>query len=86
MEVVKKAYTEPFEKILLGEKKFDIRLNDFEINEGDILVLKEIDEKKNFTGREIRKKVNYILKTKNIDWWDDKDIIKKGFLVMSLGD
>lgn len=86
MEIVKKAYSEAFEKILSGEKKFDIRLNDFEVDEGDVLVLKEIDSERKFTGREIRKKVTSVSKTKRVDWWADEEIIKNGFVVMSLGD
>ena len=45
----KKVWPEFFEKIISGKKKFELRLADFEINEGDILVLEEWDkDKKDF--------------------------------------
>jgi hypothetical protein len=83
-EIIKKTYSDLFEKILSGKKKFDLRLADFDVKEGDILVLKEIDANRNYTGRKLRKKITFILKTKNLDYWDTKDINKKGFVVMSL--
>ena len=51
MEIVKKCTKIFFEEILSGKKNFDVRLADFECKEEDILVLKEIDDNKNFTGR-----------------------------------
>ena len=39
--VYKKVWPEFFEKIISGKKKFELRLADFEINEGDTLVLDE---------------------------------------------
>lgn len=59
MEIIKKTYSEPFEKILSGDKKFDVRLNDFEVTDGDILVLKEINEKREFTGREMKSNLRF---------------------------
>jgi len=87
VEIIKKAYSKLFEKILSGDKKFDIRLNDFEVNEGDILILKEINDKREFTGRKTRKKITFVSKTKNVEdlgWWSQEEINKKGFVVMSL--
>lgn len=37
----KKVWREYFEKIISGQKKLELRLADFEINEGDTLVLEE---------------------------------------------
>ena len=66
MEIVKKAYSDLFEDILQGKKKFDVRVGDFECNVGDVLVLVEIDkETRKPSGREIRKKISYVLKTKD---------------------
>lgn len=41
MRIEKKILPEYFELIKSGKKTYDFRLGDFEINEGDILVLKE---------------------------------------------
>ena len=43
MEIIKKIYSESFENISSGKKKFELRLADEKYNIGDILVLKEID-------------------------------------------
>ena len=83
-EIIKKTYYDSFEKVLSGEKKFDIRLADEDYEEGDILVLKEIDKERNFTGRELRKKITFVLKTKDCDFWKKGDIDKFGFAVLSL--
>ena len=64
MEIIKKTYSDLFEKVLSGERKFDMRLNEFEVNKGDILVLKEIDYNRNLKGREIKKTVTFVTKTK----------------------
>jgi hypothetical protein len=87
-KIEKKAWPELFEKILSGSKTFDLRVNDFDIDEGDILVLKEWDPKtKSYTGREIEKTVGFVGKW-TIDeltkFWPRKDIEDKGLQVISL--
>lgn len=73
-----------FEKILSGQKSFDVRIADFKVKEGDILVLEEYDPKiQKYTGRKIEKKVNFVLKTKGQKFWSQNDIDKYGFLVIS---
>jgi hypothetical protein len=48
------------------------------------LILKEWDSKnKIFTGRVIEKKVTYVKKTKDIDFWTKDDIEKYGYQVIS---
>jgi len=41
MKHIKKIWPKYFQKILEGDKTFELRLADFECNPGDILVLKE---------------------------------------------
>ena len=54
--------------MFLGKKNYEFRLDDFEINEGDKLVLKEWDPKiKHYTGRKI-----------------EKEVIEKGIQIISL--
>jgi hypothetical protein len=84
MIIEKKVWPEYFQKILEGTKKFELRLADFECNEGDILSLKEWDlSTKSFTGREIEKKVTYVAKTKEQTFWSDDDVKKHGFQIIS---
>ena len=73
-----------FEKIKNGEKNFDARIADFKINPGDILILREWDpKKKKYTGREIRKQVTYVLKTKKVEFWNKEDLKKHGLQIIS---
>lgn len=79
----KKVLREYFEKIITGQKKFELRLADFEIGEGDTLVLEEWDEnKKEYTGRKIETKVGYVIKTKNVPFWTKEEIDKYGYQII----
>ena len=87
-KIEKKIWPEYFNQVLSESKTFELRLNDFEINEGDTLVLKEWDpESKEYTGREIEKTVGYVGKWKMDDltiFWPREDIEKFGIQVISL--
>lgn len=84
-KIEKKILQKYFQKILDGEKNFELRLADFECNEGDALVLKEWDPETNsYTGRELEKTVTYVLKTKDIDFWPKEEIEKYGYQIISL--
>lgn len=51
-----------FDEVMAGRKKFEFRKNDREFKTGDILILKEYDkEKDEYSGREIKVRVDYIL-------------------------
>lgn len=83
----KKTWGEYFQKVADGSKTFEIRLGNMEVEVGDVLCLKEWDpEKKEYTGREINKKVTYVLNTKDLRFWSKKKIEEHGLLVMGLGD
>ena len=84
--IKKKILHEYFEAVLSGKKKYELRLNDFEISEGDTLVLEEWDSTKGeYTGRSIQKTVTYVGKFK-IDklFWPQEEILEKGLQVISL--
>jgi len=82
----KKIWSEYFEAVASGKKKFEIRLNDFEIKEGDTLVLEEWDPKaKSYTGRKVEKKVTYVYKFHIDKFFYPEDQIKEnGLQVISL--
>lgn len=80
-EIKLKVYSKYFEKILSREKKFELRLGDKQIEKGDILILMEIGEDRNFTGRELRKEVNYVVNTKDLNYWKKEDVDKFGFTI-----
>ena len=79
----KKVWPEYFEKIISGKKKFELRLADFEINEGDVLILEEWDNnKKEYTGRKIEVIATYIIKTKDQNFWPQDEVEKYGFQII----
>lgn len=83
--IEKKTWPEMFAKILDGSKNFDLRLADFEVKEGDVLLLKEWDpQTKKYTGREVKKIIRFVLRTKKLKYWSQEEINNKGFVVMSL--
>ena len=84
MIIEKKVWPEYFQKIIDGDKKYELRLADFTCQPGDTLVLKEWDPAtKEFTGREISKEVTYVIKTKDTTFWSPEDIDKYGFQIIS---
>lgn len=79
----KKILPEYFEEIISGRKKFELRLADFEINEGDVLVLNEWDkDTKEYTGRKIEVIVTYIRKTKEHVFYSPEEVEKYGFQII----
>ena len=84
MKIEKKIQTWSFEKILSGEKTFELRLADWKCQPGDTLVLREIDKNRNYTARIIEKKVTYVLKTKDVDLFPREDVEKYGYQIISL--
>lgn len=85
--IEKKAWPEFFEKVLSGEKTYDLRLSDWECNPGDSLVLNEWDPStKQFTGRSVKKIVGFVGKTKDIDFFTTEEVDKYGYQIISLLD
>lgn len=55
------------------------------MKDGDVLVLEEWDKEKNdYTGRKLEVTANYILKTKDCDFWPPEDVEKYGFQIVDL--
>jgi hypothetical protein len=83
--ISKKAYSEYFELVMSGQKTFDLRAADFEVEPGDVLELVEIDTQRNLTGRSLRRKVGVVSRTKQLEgWYDPRSIADNGFVIMSL--
>jgi len=85
--IKKKIPPKYFELIKSGKKRFELRVADFEVKEGDTLILEEwLPEKKEYTGRTIKKKVGFTLHF-SLDKFGQKDLIEKyGLYVMQLED
>lgn len=64
--------------VLAEIKKFEVRLNDRNYKIGDVLVLKEIDNSGNFTGRKATRIITYFMSE------DDNPGIKPGHCVLGI--
>ena len=85
MIIRKKAWPKIFEVVLSGKKRFDLRLADFDIKEGDTLILEEWNpETKKYTGRKLEKKAGYILKFDLDKFGQKKQVEEKGLYVIQL--
>ncbi len=81
-EIHKKLSKEYFDEIASGHKTFEYRVNDFDCEPGDILVLEEYEYDQGQgttagrrpTGRVLRKKVGYVGRTKGFDWLERPDV------------
>lgn len=83
--IKKKIWSEYFDLVSSGKKRFELRLADFDIAEGDTLLLEEWDPKtKEYTGKSIEKKVSFFLKFKLDDFGQEQEIKEKGLLVIQL--
>lgn len=71
-----KIVPEYFEEVFRENKNFEIRKNDRDFNVGDYLLLKEFDGV-DYTGRQIFRKVGYILEGGNYG-------LDKEYVIMSL--
>jgi len=86
MRIEKKIFPEYFDLVLSGKKTYDLRLADFNVSAGDILVLKEWDvHSGQYTGREIEKTVTYVGRTKGDTTWSTADIDTFGYQIISFG-
>jgi hypothetical protein len=84
--VEKKIWPEFFEAVLSGKKTYELRLHDFEVNEGDTLLLREWDPKTQaYTGRSLEKTVTYV-GTFSIDklYWPKGEVEEKGLQIISI--
>jgi len=67
------------------KKNVDLRLADFNINEGDILILEEYNpDTKEYTGRVLKKQVKHLNKVKLTDFHTCDEISKFGHWVIEL--
>ena len=83
MIVEKKSWPSEFGSIRSGAKRFDARLADWRCRPGDTLVLREWNPKtRRYTGRVVRKKVRYVVKTKSFKYFTKKEINKYGLQII----
>jgi len=83
--IKKKIWPKYFDLVKSGKKKFEIRLADFKIKEGDTFILEEWDPKtKEYTGRKLKKKAKFVYKFKLNSFGQKKEIEKKGLYAIQI--
>ncbi|PIN74354.1 hypothetical protein COV20_00325 [Candidatus Woesearchaeota archaeon CG10_big_fil_rev_8_21_14_0_10_45_16] len=85
--IEKKIWPQYFEKVLSGDKTFEIRLADWECRPGETLILREWDpDTKQYTGRVLEKKVGYVARIKPtmLPFWSADEVEKHGLQIISL--
>jgi len=81
----KKIWPEYFELVVSGKKRFELRLADFDVKEGDSLMLEEWDpQTKGYTGRTIEKKIDYVLKFDLDKFAQKEEVLKDGLYVIQI--
>ncbi len=75
-----------FNEILSGNKTFELRLADWKCETGDEIELVEVDELHQPTGRKLTKKVGYVLKTRDLQFYPDDEVEEHGYQIISLLD
>ena len=65
--------------------KIELRLADFKLKKGDLIIFKEWNPKtKKYTGRSFRRKVKSVKKDFPTNYWSKKEIEKYGVYVIEL--
>lgn len=72
-----KTWPEYFEPLLSDDKTFEARVDDRDFAVGDLLILREWDPAKGYTGRRTERRISYILD-------GDQFGIAKGTVVLAL--
>ena len=95
MEIHKKILPEHFDALASGEKTFELRLNDEDLQDakpGDVLVLEEWTDtgpSRKPTDRTIRKTISCASRFTLNDlatWWPREEIEQKGLVIFSFKD
>jgi Domain of unknown function (DUF3850) len=80
-----KIWPEFFAPVLDGSKKFEIRINDRHFKVGDILNLREYDDRKGtYTGRSVMKRISYILEGGGAGFIAPRAGLHRQYVAMSL--
>ena len=86
--IEKRLWPEGFQRVLEGAKTYELRLGDFEIAEGDVLVLHEWNPKTSaYTGRVLERIVGHVGKWRGSDlemYWTAEQIRTHGLQAISL--
>ena len=86
--IEKRIWPKGFNRVLEGRKTYELRLGDFDAEEGDTLVLREWDpETSAYTGRELERQVGHVGRFKQEDlqmYWTSDQLREHGLQAISL--
>ncbi|QQG45029.1 MAG: DUF3850 domain-containing protein [Candidatus Sungiibacteriota bacterium] len=83
--ITKKTWPEYFKKVRARKKNVELRLADFKISKGDILLLQEWDPKKKiFTGRSVKRRVAAVHKVNMAKFHSQKKLTKYGLYAIEM--
>ncbi len=86
--IKKKCWPKEFEEVQSGKKNYELRLADFDVQEGDTLILEEWDpEKQDYTGRTVERTVTFVGATwrpNDLAYWPEEEVKKHGLRILSL--
>lgn len=84
--IIKKILPEWFNAIQNGTKDYELRLADFDVQEGDVLVLEEwvgSGVERKATGRVLEKNITHVRKVDLSEWINQQpELTEKGFYVI----
>jgi ASC-1-like (ASCH) protein len=84
-QIEKKTWPKFFNEVKSGKKVFEVRLANFKLNKGDVLILREYNPKtKKYTGRTVTKKVTFVTEFNPLKFNKLKDIKKYGLYGIGL--
>lgn len=73
-----KTWPEYFNKVFMGHKDWELRKNDRDFKVGDTVILQEFNpETKEYTGKEMARRINYILEKTEFGLQD-------GYVIMTI--
>jgi hypothetical protein len=80
MAIIRKKLWPKWFNIMKKERQnAELRLADFRLKKGDVLMLEEWDpKKKEYTGKLLRKRVKKVIKLNLLDFYTAKDLKKYG--------
>ena len=74
-----KILPEYYEPVAAGKKRFEIRRNDRDYHDGDVIHLREWTQDGGYTGRVVAAKILYIL-----DWTQAQGLLPDGYVAMTI--
>ena len=79
----KKTWPKFYEKIRRGKKGSELRLNDFKISKGDVIIFEEWSpDIKEYTGRTLTRTVINVNHVNPFSFWTSEEMKRKGLLLI----